>query len=162
MYQALVDCYAEMGDKSGLSQSDHRPTPHLRRKPPMKMYMKSVVVDDQAKALAFYTDILGFTVKEDIPLGEYRWITVVSPEEKDGIELALEPNAHAASRVFQDALMKDGIPFTAFSVDDIDAEYQRLCDAGVSFTQPPTKAGPVTLAVFNDTCGNLIQLIKID
>jgi catechol 2,3-dioxygenase-like lactoylglutathione lyase family enzyme len=128
----------------------------------MKMYIKSVVVTDQAKALDFYTNILGFKVKDDIPFGEHRWITLVSPEERDGVELALEPNAHPASRVFQAALVKDGIPFTAFSVDDIASEYRRLSDAGVSFTQPPTRAGPATMAVLDDTCGNLIQLIQLD
>ncbi|MEM9840380.1 MAG: VOC family protein [Pseudomonadota bacterium] len=128
----------------------------------MKMYIKSVAVDDQAKALEFYTGTLGFEVKHDIPLGEFRWLTLVSPEEPDGVELALEPNAHPASKAFQEALMADGIPFTAFRVDDIEAETARLQKAGVSFKQMPTKAGGATMAVFNDTCGNLIQLIQMD
>lgn len=128
----------------------------------MKMYIKSVVVDDQAKALDFYTKTLGFTVKQDIPAGPYRWITVVSPEEPDGVELGLEPNAHPASRTFQAALKHDGIPWTAFQVDDIHSETARLQAAGVTFTQTPTKAGPATIAVFDDTCGNLIQLIELD
>lgn len=127
----------------------------------MKMYIKSVAVDDQAKALKFYTDILGFSVKHDIPLGEHRWLTLVSPEEPDGVELALEPNAHPASKAFQTALLKDGIPFTAFSVADIQAEVTRLQALGVEFTQLPVRAGEATLAVFNDTCGNLIQLIEL-
>ncbi|MEM9024575.1 MAG: VOC family protein [Bacteroidota bacterium] len=127
----------------------------------MKMYIKSLVVEDQAKALAFYTNTLGFTIKHDIPVGEYRWITVVSPEEPQGVELGLEPNAHPASKVFQQALMEDGIPYTAFSVDDIEAEVARLEGLGVNFVQPPIKAGGAIMAVFDDTCGNLIQLIEL-
>ncbi len=127
----------------------------------MKMYAKSVAVDDQAKALAFYTEKLGFVLKHDIPLGEHRWLTVVSPEEPDGVELGLEPNEHPATRAYQAALMADGIPFTAFSVDDIESEVKRLQAAGVTFTQPPMKAGGATIAVFDDTCGNLIQLMEL-
>ena len=127
----------------------------------MKMYAKSVAVDDQAKALEFYTGKLGFVVKHDIPLGAYRWLTVVSPEEPDGVELVLEPNAHPATRDYQQALVEDGIPFTVFSVDDIEAEVARLEEVGVSFTQPPVKAGGAMMAVFDDTCGNLIQLIQL-
>lgn len=127
----------------------------------MKMYIKSVVVEDQEKALNFYTKKLGFVVKHDIPLGEHRWLTVVSADEPDGVELGLEPNQHPAARAFQAALMADGIPWTAFSVDDIESEVKRLQAAGVTFTQLPTKAGDVTLAVFDDTCGNLIQLIQL-
>lgn len=125
------------------------------------MYAKSVAVDDQAKALAFYTEKLGFVLKHDIPLGEHRWLTVVSPEEPDGVELGLEPNEHPATRAYQAALMADGIPFTAFSVDDIESEVKRLQAAGVTFTQPPMKAGGATIAVFDDTCGNLIQLMEL-
>ncbi|MEM6957270.1 MAG: VOC family protein [Myxococcota bacterium] len=128
----------------------------------MRMYIESVVVNDQAKALAFYTGTLGFVVKHDIPMGEYRWLTLVSPEEPEGVELALEPNAHAASQTFQKALVADGIPFTAFQVDDIKAEVKRLEGLGVRFTQAPTKAGGATMAVFDDTCGNLIQLIELE
>ena len=127
----------------------------------MKMYIKSVCVDDQAKALEFYTKTLGFVVKHDIPMGEHSWITVVSADEPDGVELAIEPNAHPASRAFQEALMADGIPFTAFSVEDIEAEVARLKELGVNFTQPPMKAGGAKMAVFDDTCGNLIQLIEL-
>ena len=127
----------------------------------MKMYAKSIAVDDQAKALDFYTNTLGFLVKHDIPMGEHRWLTVVSPEEPEGVELVLEPNAHPASRAFQEALMADGIPCTGFSVDDIEAEVARLQAAGVTFTQPPVKAGGATMAVFDDTCGNLIQLLEL-
>ena len=126
----------------------------------MKMYIKSVMVEDQAKALAFYTDILGFTVKNDIPMGEYRWITLVSPEEPDGVELALEPNAHPAAAEFQAKLMSDGIPWTAFRVEDVRAEHKRLSGAGVAFTQAPTEGGEYVMATFNDTCGNLIQIIE--
>ena len=127
----------------------------------MKMYIKSIAVDDQAKALDFYTAKLGFVVKNDIPLGEHRWLTVVSPEEPEGVELGLEPNVHPASRAYQDALMADGIPVTAFRVDDIEAEVKRLEGLGVSFTQPPVTAGGAIMAVFDDTCGNLIQLIQL-
>lgn len=126
------------------------------------MYIKSIVVDDQDKARAFYTGTLGFQVKHDIPMGEFSWLTVVSPEEPDGVELGLEPNAHPAARTFQAAMKADGIPFTAFSVDDIKAEIARLEAAGVRFTQQPVKAGGATMAVFDDTCGNLIQLIELD
>lgn len=128
----------------------------------MKMYIKSVAVEDQQKALDFYTKTLGFVVKHDIPLGEHRWLTVVSPEEPDGVELGLEPNQHPAARAFQQAIKADSIPFTAFSVDDIEAEVKRLQAAGVNFTQAPMKAGSATIAVFDDTCGNLIQLIQLD
>ena len=125
----------------------------------MKMYIKSVMVDDQAKALAFYTDVLGFAVKHNIPMGEHSWITLVSPEEPDGVELALEPNAYPAASEFQAKLTGDGIPWTSFQVDNVEAEYERLSAKGVTFTQAPTKAGEVTLATFDDTCGNLIQMI---
>ena len=127
----------------------------------MKMYIKSVCVDDQAKALAFYTENLGFTVKHDIPMGEHRWITLTSPDEPEGVELALEPNEHPAVKDFQAAMKADGIPFTAFRVENLEAEYQRLSDLGVEFTQTPMTAGEVQIAVFNDTCGNLIQLIQL-
>lgn len=127
----------------------------------MKMYMKNIAVDDQSKALDFYTSKLGFVVKHDIPLGEHRWLTLVSKEETEGVELGLEPNAHPASRAYQEALMADGIPVSAFSVDDIEAEVARLETAGVEFTQPPVKAGGATMAVFDDTCGNLIQLVEL-
>ncbi|MEL7454329.1 MAG: VOC family protein, partial [Pseudomonadota bacterium] len=103
----------------------------------MKMYVKSVGVDDQAKAHSFYTDVLGFQVKHDIPMGEHRWLTLVSPEEPEGVELALEPNAHPAFKAFQSALMADGIPFTAFQVDDVEAEIARLADKGVEIKQQP-------------------------
>lgn len=128
----------------------------------MKMYIKSVMVDDQRKALAFYTEKLGFEVKHDIPMGAFSWLTLVSTEEPDGVELALEPNQHPAARACQEALKADGIPWTAFSVDNIDTEVARLEAAGVHFTQAPVKAGDATMAVFDDTCGNLIQLIQMD
>ena len=124
----------------------------------MKIIVTSVLVDDQDKALAFYTDILGFRKKTEIPLGEHSWLTVVSPEAPDGTELSLEPDEHPAARPFKQALVEDGIPFTSFAVDDVAAEYERLVSLGVRFTQPPTDMGPVTTAVVDDTCGNLIQL----
>lgn len=124
----------------------------------MRINLTSVLVDDQAKALAFYTDVLGFVTKNDIPLGEHRWLTVVSPESPDGTELLLEPDAHPAARPFKAALVEDGIPFASFAVDDVRAEHERLRARGVAFTQEPTEMGPVTTAVFDDTCGNLIQI----
>ena len=124
----------------------------------MKITLTSVLVDDQAKALAFYTDVLGFQVKHDVPLGEHRWLTVVSPEAPEGVELLLEPDEHPAARPFKAALVEDGIPFTSFAVDDVAREYERLQGLGVRFTQPPTAMGPVTTAVLEDTCGNLIQI----
>ncbi|KFF58310.1 hypothetical protein JF66_19490 [Cryobacterium sp. MLB-32] len=124
----------------------------------MRITLTSVLVDDQEKALRFYTDVLGFVTKYDIPLGEDRWLTVVSPEDPQGIELLLEPSGHPAAKPFKDALVADGIPFTQFAVDDVTAEYERLHGLGVRFTQEPTVMGPVTIAVFDDTCGNLIQI----
>ena len=124
----------------------------------MRINLASVLVDDQDKALRFYTEVLGFVKKTEIPLGEARWLTVVSPEDPDGVELVLEPDGHPAVRPFKDALVADGIPFTSFAVADVPAEAQRLKSLGVRFTQEPTHMGPVTTAVFDDTCGNLIQI----
>ena len=125
----------------------------------MKIVVTSVFVDDQEKAVQFYTNVLGFTKKHDVPLGQHmRWLTVVSPGEPNGVELLLEPANHPAVAPFRDALVGDGIPWTSFGVDDIDAEHARLSKLGVRFTQPPTQMGPVTTAVFDDTCGNLIQI----
>ncbi len=126
----------------------------------MRISMSSVPVDDQAKALSFYTEKLGFQTKHDIPLGEHRWITVVSPEDPDGTELALEPDEHPAVRPFKSALVADGIPFTAFAVEDTAAEHERLEALGVRFTQKPTDLGTVITAVFDDTCGNLIMIMQ--
>jgi catechol 2,3-dioxygenase-like lactoylglutathione lyase family enzyme len=124
----------------------------------MKITVTSVLVDDQSKALRFYTDVLGFQKKHDVPLGEHSWLTVVSPEDPDGVELLLEPDEHPAAKPFKGALVEDGIPFTSFTVSDVAAEYDRLVALGVRFSQPPTEMGPVTTAVFDDTCGNLIQI----
>ncbi|GAA3505378.1 VOC family protein [Streptomyces albogriseolus] len=125
----------------------------------MKIHLTSVFVDDQAKALRFYTDVLGFVKKHDVPLGETdRWLTVVPPEAPDGTELLLEPAHHPAVKPYRDALVADGIPLAQFTVDDVRAEYARLREHGVRFTQEPLEMGPVTTAVFDDTCGNLIQL----
>src|SRR5579884_1515762 len=124
----------------------------------MKIVVTSVLVDDQDKALRFYTDILGFIKKHDIPMGEFRWLPVVSPEDPNGPELVLEPDRHPAVGPFKRALVEDGIPFTSFAVKDVHAEYKRLQSAGVHFTQPPVEMGPVTTAVLDDTCGNLIQI----
>ena len=128
----------------------------------MRIIVTSVLVDDQDKALLFYTDILGFQKKRDIPLGgEHRWLTLVSPHTPDGVELLLEPDAHPAARPFKEALVADGLPATMFGVDDIQQEYERLVAAGVKFTQPPVLMGPVTTAVLDDTCGNLIQIAQL-
>jgi len=127
----------------------------------MRINITSVLVDDQAKALDFYTDVLGFEKKTDLPTGAARWLTVVSPEDPDGVELLLEPDSHPAAGPFKRALVADGIPFTSFAVDDVATEYARLEAAGVAFTQPPTPMGPVTTAVFDDTCGNLIQIASM-
>jgi catechol 2,3-dioxygenase-like lactoylglutathione lyase family enzyme len=124
----------------------------------VRINLTSVLVDDQNAALRFYTDVLGFTIKHDIPMGEHRWITVVSPENPDGTELVLEPDGHPAAKPFKEALAADGIPFTSFAVDDVQAEFERLRGLGVRFTQEPVDMGPVTTAVFDDTCGNLIQI----
>jgi catechol 2,3-dioxygenase-like lactoylglutathione lyase family enzyme len=124
----------------------------------MRIELTSVFVDDQDKALAFYTDVLGFEKKVEIPMGEYRWLTVVSPENPDGTQLVLEPDAHSAAKAFKKALVADGIPLTSFGVDDVQAEFERLRDLGVRFHKEPTEMGPVTIAVFDDTCGNLIQI----
>jgi catechol 2,3-dioxygenase-like lactoylglutathione lyase family enzyme len=128
----------------------------------MRIVVTSVLVDDQAKAHRFYTDVLGFVTKHDIPLGDARWLTVVSPEEPDGTELLLEPDSHPAARPFKAALVEDGIPATSFGVADVQAEYERLRGRGVQFTQEPTQMGPTTTAVFDDTCGNLIQIAQRD
>ncbi|GAA2376727.1 VOC family protein [Dactylosporangium salmoneum] len=127
----------------------------------MRINLASVFVDDQAAALRFYTEVLGFTVKHDVPIGETdRWLTVVSPEAPDGVELLLEPSGHPAVRPFREAIVADGIPWTSFAVDDVHKEYERLVAAGVVFTQPPIEMGPVITAVFDDTCGNLIQIAQ--
>jgi catechol 2,3-dioxygenase-like lactoylglutathione lyase family enzyme len=127
----------------------------------MRIVVTSVFVDDQSKALAFYTNVLGFTKKQDVPMGEHRWLTVVSPEDPEGTELLLEPAAHPAVGPFRDALVSDGIPFTSFGVTDVHAEYERLKGLGVRFVQEPVRMGPVTTAVLDDTCGNLIQIGQV-
>ena len=125
----------------------------------MRINLASVFVDDQDTALRFYTEVLGFVTKHDIPLGgEDRWLTVVSPQDPEGTELLLEPSGHRAVKPFRDALFADGIPSTSFAVDDVAAEYERLRGLGVRFTQEPVDLGPVTVAVLDDTCGNLIQI----
>lgn len=129
----------------------------------MRINITSVFVDDQAKALAFYTDVLGFVMKHDVPLGGgARWLTVVSPENPEGTELLLEPDGHPAAKPFKDALVADGIPLTSFAVDDVAKEYERLRELGVRFTQEPVDMGTVTTAVFDDTCGNLIQIAAMN
>lgn len=127
----------------------------------MRIYVTGVFVDNQATAHDFYTDKLGFVVKNDVPVGEHRWLTVVSPDQPDGTELLLEPSDHPAVQPYKAALVADGIPATSFQVDDLEAEYGRLTKLGVAFTQEPMDAGPVRMAVLDDTCGNLVQLIEM-
>jgi catechol 2,3-dioxygenase-like lactoylglutathione lyase family enzyme len=126
----------------------------------MKINLATVLVDDQEKALRFYTDVLGFVKKSDVPLGDARWLTVVSPDDTGGVELVLEPDSHPAVKPFKSALASDGIPFTSFGVDDVASEFARLRGLGVRFTQEPVEMGPVTTAVLDDTCGNLIQIAQ--
>ena len=126
----------------------------------MQIKLCSVMVDDQEKALRFYTDVLGFVKKTDIPMGEFRWLTVASPEGIEGVELVLEPMGFAPARTYQRALFKAGIPFTAFLTSDIHGEYRRLRERGVKFRGEPTEMGPITAVLFEDTCGNLINLVQ--
>lgn len=127
----------------------------------MKIYLTSVPVDDQDRALAFYTGKLGFVLRTEVPLGEFRWLTVVGAEDVDGPQLLLEPDAHPAAKAFKAALVADGIPVASFAVADVDAEFERLRAIGVRFTQEPAEAGGVRSAVLDDTCGNLIQLVQL-
>ena len=126
----------------------------------MKIKLSSIIVQDQGEALRFYTEVLGFVKKVDIPVGEYRWLTVVSPEGPEDTELVLEPNANPASKVYQDALFEQGIPLTAFAVENVEEEYERLKASGVVFRSEPTDVGTTVIAVFDDTCGNLIQVYE--
>jgi catechol 2,3-dioxygenase-like lactoylglutathione lyase family enzyme len=127
----------------------------------MRIHLSSVYVDDQDKALRFYTEVLGFVKKVEVPVGADRWLTVVSPEEPDGTQLLLAPDGHPAVKPYQEALVSDGIPVTSFAVDDVRAEFHRLRALGVRFTQEPADMGPVTTAVLDDSCGNLIQLTQL-
>ncbi len=126
----------------------------------MKFRLMSVFVDDQEKAVAFYTNVLGFLKKQDFPVGQFKWLTVVSPEEPDGVEMLLEPNDNSAASAFQQAIFQQGIAAASFFVADIQAEFERLKALGVRFTMEPTSMGPTTIAVFDDTCGNLIQIYQ--
>ncbi|HEU5141242.1 MAG TPA: VOC family protein [Bacillales bacterium] len=128
----------------------------------MRIYLTSVFVDDQDKALKFYTETLGFVKKMDTPVGEFKWLTVVSPEGPDDVELLLEPNQNPTAKTYQQELKEQGIPATSFAVEDVQQEYERLKEWGVTFTMEPTKMGPVTIAVLDDTCGNLIQVAQHD
>lgn len=127
----------------------------------MRIHITSVLVDDQEKALKFYTEVLGFVKKTEVPLGEAKWLTVVSPEHPNGVELLLEPDGHPAAKPFKQALVEDGIPFTSFAVDDVQAEFERLGALGVRFTQGPVQMQGITTAVLDDTCGNLIQIVSV-
>lgn len=126
----------------------------------MKIKLTSVIVDDQEKALRFYTAVLGFIKQKDIPVGQFRWLTVVSPDGPDDIELLLEPNENSAAKAYQKALHEQGIPLTAFAVDDVQKEYERLQGMGVVFQSEPATMGPTTIAIFDDSCGNLIQMYQ--
>jgi catechol 2,3-dioxygenase-like lactoylglutathione lyase family enzyme len=128
----------------------------------VRINLASVLVDDQQKALRFYTEVLGFVKKNDVPMGEHSWLTVVSPEDPDGVELVLEPSDHPAVNPYKEALVADGIPFTSFAVPDVHAEFDRLKGLGVRFTQEPASMGPVTTAVLDDTCGNLIMIAAMN
>ncbi len=128
----------------------------------MKIYLTSVFVDDQDKALKFYTNVLGFIKKNKIPMGEHSWLTVVSPDQPKGTELLLEPDGHPAVGPFKQALAEDGIPAASFAVSDVEQEHDRLKGLGVRFVQEPVTMGNVTTAVFDDTCGNLIQIVKVN
>ena len=128
----------------------------------MRIKLTSIMVNDQDKALKFYTEVLGFRKKHEIPVGEYKWLTVTSPEGPDNIELSLEPNANPAGKTFQEAMFAQGIPVAAFEVDAIANEYSRLKELGVVFTKEPTPMGPVTIAIFSDSCGNLIQMYQLN
>ncbi|RPK14738.1 VOC family protein [Priestia endophytica] len=126
----------------------------------MKIIVISIFVQDQDKALEFYSETLGFVKKQDVPAGEFRWITLVSPDDQDGTELLLEPNVHPAAKEYQKKIFDEGIPATMFGVTDVHKEYKRLMEQGVKFTMEPTEMGEITLAVFDDTCGNLIQIAQ--
>ncbi len=126
----------------------------------MRINLTSVFVDDQRKALRFYTETLGFEKKAEVPIGEHLWLIVVSPEQRDGTELLLEPDEHPAVRPYKNALVEDGIPCASFAVDDCSVEYERLTAAGVRFVQPPVDVGAAVIAVFDDTCGNLLQIVS--
>ena len=126
----------------------------------MKIKLTSVFVDDQEKALRFYTEVLGFVKKRELPAGKFKWLTVVSPEDPGSVELLLEPNDNPAAKTFQEAIFKQAIPAKAFAVDDIQKEFERMTKMGVAFKMTPTQMGPVKIAVFDDTCGNLIQIVQ--
>lgn len=127
----------------------------------LKIYITSIMVDDQERAFQFYTNVLGFQKKHDVPLGMHRWLTLTSPDDGNGIELLLEASSHPAMAPFREAMVEDGIPWTSFSVDNIEHEYARLLEQGVTFVQPPVSQEGYTTAVFDDTCGNLIQIIAL-
>lgn len=126
----------------------------------MKIIVTSIFVNDQEKALKFYTETLGFAIKHDVPVGEFRWIALVSPVDPNGTELILEPNNHPAAKEYQKRLFEEGVPVTMFGVEDVNKEYERLQKLGVKFAMEPKEAGGVTLAIFDDTCGNYLQIIQ--
>jgi catechol 2,3-dioxygenase-like lactoylglutathione lyase family enzyme len=154
----LIFCLAVINQKSTVSNNTF--PKNSNRETSMKIKLTSVFVDDQEKALKFYTEVLGFVKKTDLPAGKFRWLTVVSPDGPGEIELLLEPNETAAARTYQQAIYDQGIPATAFFVDDIQKEFERMKKLGVKFIKEPMKTGTVTMAIFDDTCGNLIQLVE--
>lgn len=127
----------------------------------MRITVTSLFVEDQNHAFKFYTEVLGFLPKDDVPAGEYRWLTVVSPEDPEGCAILLEPNANPVAKTYQLGLVEQGIPANSFAVEDVQAEYERLIALGVNFTMQPTSMGPVTIAIFDDTCGNLLQIAQM-
>lgn len=154
--------YGWIGDDMRALRRDFlRSLGQQQRRQSVKIKLSSVFVDDQDKALKFYTEALGFVKRTDMPAGQFRWLTVVSPEGPDDIELLLEPNAHPAAKTYQKAIFEDGIPATSFACADVQQEYERMTKLGVVFRTKPTRTGPVTVAVFEDTCGNLIQLHQV-
>ena len=144
----------------GVAFGAHRAGARQTEGTTMRITLSGVFVEDQAKALEFYTNVIGFVKKEDIPVGQYRWLTVVSPQEPDGTELLLEPNENPAARTFQKSIFEQGIPATMFAVENIRAEFERLKSAGVTFTMEPTTMAGATIATFDDTCGNLIRIYQ--
>ena len=156
--EVLEDAGLVSTGRQGRYKFHHVNTSPLHERAVVRINLTSVFVDDQDKALRFYTEVLGFQKKTEVPVGEYRWLTVVSPEAPEGPELVLEPDGHPAVGPFKAALARDGIPFTSFAVADVQTEYERLRALGVQFTQEPAQLGPVTTAVLDDTCGNLIQI----
>jgi catechol 2,3-dioxygenase-like lactoylglutathione lyase family enzyme len=157
----LPSTSAETAAEAGAAVSARARPSTTRTETSVRIRLSSVLVDDQDRALRFYTEVLCFVKKTELPAGKFKWLTVVSPEAPDEVELLLEPNDNPAARTYQKAIFEQGIPLTAFAVDDVRAEYERMKGLGVAFRTEPTQMGPATVAVFDDTCGNLIQLYQV-